>query len=138
MDEERRRELERERIERMYRRIEKRDPPADERPRLDTVAPTPLSMDQIDERIAEMIRENYEEFLSPLLSRVIAHGQDVEASKLEAAFQKLHTELSKLESEIAQLRAMFYNDKTDRAEKGDKSAPVDLPKLPLRDRRAIN
>jgi hypothetical protein len=94
---------------------------------------------QIDERIAEMIRENYEEFLSPLIARVIAHGQDVEADNLEVAFQKLHAELSKLEAELAKLRALFFNDKADRAaEKADKGAPASADPPSLHRRTHMN
>jgi hypothetical protein len=135
MDETRRRELERERIKRMHRRMEQRDLPAQERPRLDTRAPAPLSADEVDARIAEMIRENYDEFLSPLLARVIAHEQDTGASNLEAAFQKLRTEISKLESEIAQLRALFFNEQ---AAKAEKSAPASVDPSLLRHRTQVN
>jgi hypothetical protein len=99
------------------------------------VARSRLTADEIDERINAAIRENYDEFLSPLLARVIAHAQDTEASNLETAFQKLRTEMSKLEAELAQLRALFF---TEQAAKAEKNAPASVDPPLLRHRTQVN
>jgi hypothetical protein len=124
MDEETRVQFERKRLERLKQRIERRGAPSDERPKLDI---HPLTADEIDARIIA-VRDAHHEHISELLVRMTAHAIDTSASEFQTALKKLGAEIADLRAAIAELRAVFFT------EKAEKSAPVDLPKLPLRPR----
>jgi hypothetical protein len=141
-DSDRRRELERQRIERMKRRIEQRDPPEDERPKLDTRAPSPLSADQIDERIQAAIEDHYQNFTSEILSRLTAHTLDEGEARLQHATRRLESEIAKLEAEVHKLQALAYRLQAENAERAlaqaDKSAPAAVDSSLLRHRTHVN
>jgi hypothetical protein len=92
--------------------------------------PSRLTANQIDERIAAAIHENYEDLVFPLIAATLANERERGDSELQLAFRKLESEVAKFEGEIARLRALVFTLKAEQAEKAEraeKGAPVDLP-----------
>lgn len=119
----RRERFERERAQRALKK--------DQPPKLDTMPPSRLTANQIDERIAEAIQGHYDELVFPLVAEALAHERRRGDSELEIACKKLEAQVSKFEAEVAQLRALVF---TLKAEQAEKSAPTDLSRLPQRQR----
>lgn len=95
-----------------------------------------ITAEEIDERISAAIDDYHENHLSHVLTGLLARVLDTSASEFQLACKKLESEICKFESELAQLRSIFFNDRAERAEKAEaeKRAPVDLPRLPLSSR----
>jgi hypothetical protein len=127
--------LAREGRERMRAQIERQADSSTRRARkLDTVpvARSRLTANQIDERISTALREHYETFLSQVIAGTTARALDEGAGELHLAVKKFEAEIAELKAKVAELRASDF----DRV--AEKSAPVDLPRLPLRHRTQMN
>lgn len=91
MDEATRVRFERERQEKLREQIERRaDPLRERRQRVDTMPTSSrLTVDQIDERIVEMINEHYQDLILPLLTRGLADTQVKAENELYQTAERL-------------------------------------------------
>jgi hypothetical protein len=114
---------ERERLERLRQMLESRSLPSEERPKLDTRPPMPLSADEIDERIRLAIDDHYKNYIFEIIVGVTARTLDEGASALQHAVRQFEAEIARLETELEKLRTAVITEPVESAETAAADSP---------------